>query len=743
MTDPKPGSRPPGPEIWGGLECTINRVGDRYFDQFEMTGHYGRPGDLERIAALGIRTLRYPVLWERVSPESPGKCDWSHADGSLDRIRGLGIRPIVGLLHHGSGPAWTGFKDPEFPRRLAEHAERVARRFPWVDAYTPVNEPLTTARFCGLYGHWHPHGKDDRSFVAALIAQCRAIVLSMRAIREVNPGAILVQTEDLGKTHGTPVLAYQARFENERRWLTFDLLRGRVDRLHPMWDYLRNSGASEADLEGFLAEPCPPDILGFNHYLTSERYLDHRIDRYPPGMHGGNGRQAYADVEAVRAGSAVPLGPKGLLREAWERYKAPMAVTEIHLGCTREDQLRWLREAWEAVRALREEGVDMRAVTVWSLFGACDWNSLVTRQDGHYEPGAFDIRAPGPRPTALAAMIARLASGERLQDPVSAAPGWWRRPERLMYAASEAPTRSPQRSDFRRSDIRPVLITGAGGTLGRALARTCRARGIRHVRLSRSQMDIADPRSVERALTTVRPWAVLNAAGYVRVDDAEQEPEKCMRENATGAAVLAEACARLKMRLMAFSTDLVFDGGSARPYLESDPVSPLNTYGKSKSEAERFIRERLPEALVIRTSSFFGPWDEHNFLVGCVRTLLKGGTVKAADDLTVSPTYVPDLANACLDLFLDGEKGVWHLANAGALTWAGMARYAAGFLESKADSVIAVPARDLFPMALRPSYSVLGSERGWVLPTLEHSLEKCMVELTSPGGLWHSASRHW
>jgi dTDP-4-dehydrorhamnose reductase len=733
---------PKVPELWGGPECTINRVGDRYFDQLGMTGHDSRPRDLDLVAGLGIRTLRYPVLWERVCPSHPDRPDWSFPDERLPRLQELGIRPIVGLIHHGSGPAWTGLEAPDFAERLAAHAGNVARRYPWVDAYTPVNEPLTTARFCGLYGHWHPHGKSDRVFVRALLAQCRATALCMRAIRRINPAAVLVQTEDLGKVHSTPPLAYQAAFENERRWLTFDLLCGKVDRGHPMWDYLAASGAQPADLEPFLNDPCPPDIFGFNHYVTSERFLDHRLERYPSIVLGGNGNEAYADVEAVRVEEAATRGPQGLLREAWDRYRRPMAVTEVHLGCTREDQVRWLRDVWEAALSLNAEGADIRAVTIWSLFGACEWNSLVTRREGHYEPGAFDIRAPAPRPTALAWMAARLASGLPPEDPLSAGPGWWRRSGRFLQPPSvEAPTRSPQRTDFRRGDFRPVLITGGQGTLGRALSRVCGLRGIPHAALDRSQMDIADPGSVDRALSAFRPWAVLNAAGYVRVDEAENEPEKCLRENVSGPLVLAEACSRRETRLVTFSSDLVFDGSSQRPYMESDPVSPLNMYGRSKAQAEQRLGEGYPGALIIRTSSFFGSWDERNFLVRCLAAFRRGETVQAADDLMVSPTYIPDLANACVDLLLDGEKGLWHLCNNGAMNWAGLARYAAEYMGAGPESVSPMPSHLLFPAAIRPRYSVLGSERGWLLPALEDSLDRCLADLTArPGALAEGTS---
>jgi len=427
----------PSLELWGGIECTVNRVRDRYFDQIERTGHATRIADLDLVAALGIRTLRYPVLWERTAPNGIEQADWSWPDERLQRLRELDIRPIVGLVHHGSGPADTSLIDPAFPERLAAYAGAVAVRYPWVTDYTPVNEPLTTARFSGLYGHWYPHARDDRSFVRALLTQCRAIVLAMRAIRAVNPAARLIQTEDLGKTFSTPLLSYQAAFDNERRFLSYDLLCGRVDERHALWPYLLRAGVAPDDLLWCRDNPCPPDIAGVNSYLSSERFLDERLERYPAGTHGGNGRHAYADVLAARVLPNGPVGPRVLLRELWERYQLPVAVTEVHNGCTREEQLRWLMEVWQAVEALRLQGVDVRAVTAWSLFGAYDWDSLVTRDAGHYEPGAFDLRSPAPRPTAIAHLLHDLAAGRQPAHPVLAAPGWWRRPLRLIYGPAQ------------------------------------------------------------------------------------------------------------------------------------------------------------------------------------------------------------------------------------------------------------------------------------------------------------------
>ena len=259
------------PEIWGGVECTCNRVHDRWFDQITRTGHDHRLDDLDRFAALGIRTLRFPLLWERLAP-SGARDDRlvMGADARLARLTSLGMRPIAGLVHHGSGPRYTSLLDPDFSRLLAEYARAIAERYPWIDAYTPINEPLTTARISGLYGHWYPHAASDRAFVRALLNQLRATVLAMRAVREVNPTAQLVQTEDAGSIDGAPALQPQIDFERHRQWLTIDLLAGRVTRDHLMWEYLRSAGATEHDLL-FFHDPLPPDVVGLNYYVTSDR----------------------------------------------------------------------------------------------------------------------------------------------------------------------------------------------------------------------------------------------------------------------------------------------------------------------------------------------------------------------------------------------------------------------------------------------------------------------------------------
>ena len=706
-------------EVWGGVECTRNRVHSLWFDQTTRTGHFDRLDDLDRIAGLGLKTLRYPVLWEHAVQTSDGIYDWSWADERLLRLRELGVNPIAGLVHHGSGPPETNLLCDSFASGLAKYAGAVAARFPWLDSYTPVNEPLTTARFSGLYGHWYPHCRDDFSFARALLNQCRAVILSMKAIREIRSDARLVQTEDLGTTYSTSELQYQADFDNSRRWLTFDLLCGLVDKHHPLGGYLLSTGISEYELAWFQENSCPPDIIGINHYVTSDRYLDHRLELYSSQTHGRNSRQPYADLESVRAPDHDTYQLGELLTQVWNRYRRSVAVTEAHLACGREDQIRWLSEVWNEAMAARQAGADVRAVTAWALFGSFDWDSLVTQDRGHYEPGAFDIRGPTPRKTAVADFVKSLSEGQPSDLPYLKQPGWWRRPERVLNSRSTCD---------RSWHGAPILITGGTGTLARAFDRICQQRALPCRLLTRAQIDITNQDALARILEEIQPWGIINAAGYVRVDDAEDDEEQCFRDNVQGPMVLATVCADRKLPLATFSSDLVFDGQQRRPYREEDKVNPLNVYGRTKAEAERKILAIDANALVIRTSAFFGPWDSYNYVTRTLQELRQGRPI-FAENAVISPTYIPDLVHSTLDLMIDRASGLWHLTNDGEVSWAQMAEEVAH--RAGLGEVLAALLAECGPVnrAIRPEYSALSNGRGLQLRHWQEALDCYFREL--------------
>ena len=401
--------------------------------------------------------------------------------------------------------------------------------------------------------------------------------------------------------------------------------------------------------------------------------------------------------------------PAARLREAWERYGIPLAITEVHHGCTREEQVRWLHEVWSAAEKERRRGADIRAVTVWAMFGAVDWRSLLTRRDGTYDVGAFDTRSETPRPTLVAKTAARLGRGENFDHPLLDLPGWWRRPGRTHARPryDTLPTKA--------ASARPILITGGTGTLGQAFARICAHRGLAHVLTSRADLDITDEASIAAALERYRPWAIINTAGFVRVQEAEDQSDECFRINATGPELLARACAMHGIPLVTFSSDLVFDGKLGRSYVEPDQPAPANAYGRSKAEAEARLLAIDADALIIRTSAFFGPWDRYNFLYDSIERLKRGEDVVACDKTIVSPTYVPDLVHATLDLLLDDEKGIWHLTNQGAVSWHDLAREAADMAKVGADRVRVAQSSE-------PADTSLTSSRGLLMRPLDQAL---------------------
>ena len=295
-------------------------------------------------------------------------------------------------------------------------------------------------------------------------------------------------------------------------------------------------------------------------------------------------------------------------------------------------------------------------------------------------------------------------------------PGWWRRPPRLYPWSGRCKPLD--------RDTRKLLITGATGTLGDAFARICEQRALPFCLTARDELDLGNPASVAAALGRHAPWAVINTAGFVQVADAELEREACMAANSDGAETLAKACAAAGIPLVAFSSDLVFDGRLGRRYHEGDETAPGCVYGHSKAEAERRVLAAGGRPLVVRTSAFFGPWDRYNFARHVVAALARGETVKACSRTRVSPTWVPDLCHVVLDLLIDGETGLWHLANDGEVSWFDFARRVAEGAGLDADLVV----RD---DAAEETSTALTSRRGILLRSFDNALDEFCAQASA------------
>lgn len=401
--------------------------------------------------------------------------------------------------------------------------------------------------------------------------------------------------------------------------------------------------------------------------------------------------------------------------------------------------MRWLVQCWRAAERAGLRGARVEAVTAWALLGAHDWDRLVTTDSGSYECGVYDLRGGNPRPTAMVPLLRALSAGiEPPHGALLSLPGWWERDIRLWPGLRHpSPSASVRRLAGRGGaprgpEARPILVTGKSGTLGQMFSYLCGVRGLPHVLTDRQALTIDDPASVAQALERFRPAAVINAAGLVDIDRAEAEPGLCLSANAEGPANLARACAAQGIPLVTFSSDQVFDGTKGSPYVEGDAPAPLNAYGRSKAEAERRVLDIHSEALVIRTAAFFSPHDPHNFAVNVLDALHRGRSFAAVHDSHVSPTYVPDLVDTVLDLLLDGEAGIRHLASNGRLSWAECARRLAAAEGLDPGAVEAVGAASLGWRAPRPKDVALGTERGPVLPSVDHAITPASCAIT-PG----------
>jgi dTDP-4-dehydrorhamnose reductase len=391
--------------------------------------------------------------------------------------------------------------------------------------------------------------------------------------------------------------------------------------------------------------------------------------------------------------------------------------------------MRWLQEIWSAASDARQAGADVRAVTVWALLGSYDWNCLVTEERGYYESGAFDVRALEPRETAVAALMRDLAAGRPHPHPVLRGAGWWRRPGRFLCepVVFEAPGGlcAPARADEQADSAPPVLIIG-NGALARLFADICEQRDIRCATLCIDAPGRNGAAWLENAIDINTPWAVVNALDPFDVDEAERAMDDRLERVTMTAAALAAACSSRNIEYLAFSSDLVFDGCHAQPYVETDDARPINRLGRCMAHAEREVLRCWPRALVVRTGPLFGLWQGADPLDAALRALAVNRCFVAAKDVTVSPTYAPDLVHACLDLLIDRESGILHLSSRGSLTCAHFAAQAAAIAGLDARSVQPCAAETMQFVARQPHYRALASRRAAILPTIDDALRRCV-----------------
>ncbi|HEY5969135.1 MAG TPA: family 1 glycosylhydrolase, partial [Chitinophagaceae bacterium] len=243
-------------------------------DEMEKGLHYQNwKKDFELVKEMGIEFLRFGPPYYKTHL-APGKYDWSFSDEAFNYLKELHITPIVDLCHFGV-PDWIGnFQNPEFPNYFAEYSKAFAERFPDLQLYTPVNEIFIAAMFSAQYGWWNERLRSDKSFVTALKHLCKANVMSMHSILQIQPEATFIQSESSEYFHAMDPLAVPlARFLNQKRFLSLDLTYGYPLNV-TMYEYLRSNGMTSDEYYWFTQNQVKAKcIMGNDYYVTNEHLV--------------------------------------------------------------------------------------------------------------------------------------------------------------------------------------------------------------------------------------------------------------------------------------------------------------------------------------------------------------------------------------------------------------------------------------------------------------------------------------
>ena len=339
-------------------------------DEMEKTCHYQHwKQDFGLVKEVGIEFLRYGPPYYKTHL-APGKYDWDFSDETFNELKSMHITPIVDLCHFGV-PDWLGnFQNPDFPAHFAEYAGAFARRFPDLQLYTPINEIFIAAMFSAQYGWWNECLQSDTAFVTALKHLCKANVMAMHEILNVQPEATFIQSESSEYFHAMdPSAVPLARFLNQKRFLSLDLTYGYPLNVS-MYEYLLNNGMTRDEYKWFgnnqVKARC---VIGNDYYVTNEHLV------FPNGM-----TQAAGEI----------FGYYVITNQYYKRYKLPIMHTETNIKMPACKE--WLLKQWANVHRLKHDGIPIIGFTWYSLLHQVDWDSALRHDAGHVnELGLFDL----------------------------------------------------------------------------------------------------------------------------------------------------------------------------------------------------------------------------------------------------------------------------------------------------------------------------------------------------------------
>lgn len=359
-----------------GIEDTFipqSRPGERPLDEYELMQHYRAwEQDLELSAEAGATMIRWGIPWYRICP-TPNTWDWSWLDQVVDKMESVGLDLIADLVHYGT-PLWleNEFANPDYPARVAEYGARVAERYRGrIRHYTPANEPLLNAMYCGEFGHWPPYLTGDQGFGTVLRGLTRGIVETQAAIAEVALDADFVHVEASFRFAGaTASHAEVHEHLRNRAYVVQDLVMGRIDGAHPMAAYLSRNGFSDNDLEWARTNTAQPDVVGVNYYPQ------HSTEIFEDGVSLGGGPGELRP--RLNAGTE---GLRDVLLTFSQRYDKPVFLTETGFTGTVEERIDWMNASVQTVHEMRDEGVPIMGYTWWCTTDMVEWS---------YRPGLGD-----------------------------------------------------------------------------------------------------------------------------------------------------------------------------------------------------------------------------------------------------------------------------------------------------------------------------------------------------------------
>jgi dTDP-4-dehydrorhamnose reductase len=258
-----------------------------------------------------------------------------------------------------------------------------------------------------------------------------------------------------------------------------------------------------------------------------------------------------------------------------------------------------------------------------------------------------------------------------------------------------------------------LLLIGANGQLGSDLAPVL-ATNVDLIPLTRRDIDLTDPASVDLALSTHAPDVVINTAAYNRVDDAENEPDAAFRINSVAPQILARSCSRIGARLLHVSTDYVFSGQRTTPWTEQDRPEPQSVYGISKLAGELAVRAACPDSYIVRVSGLFGLAGSRgkggNFVETMLRLQAEKQVIRVVDDQVLAPTYTKDLASKLTEFVLARPPaGIYHMTASGSCSWYEFARAIFELAQLEVE-LYPQSTAEAGSRAKRPAYSVLSND---------------------------------